>query len=940
MQPRVTAVLVARNGAQYLTRTLAAIAAQTRRLDSLVYVDADSTDKSADLLSAAVPTQFVTSSRRKSFAGAVAHAVRVAVPQTVDNEWLWLLSHDNAPEPGALAALLAAVEVAPSVAIAGPKLMRWDEPNIIASFGETLTRFGRSLTVVHDELDQAQHDMQSDFLGVAAGGMLVRRQVWTQLGGFDPALGGVDAALDLSVRARLVGHRVIGVPSARVASAGPIELFGRRTLSSGSQNQLHRLAELHRRLVYAPALAVPLHWLSLLPIALGRSLSHILAKQPDLVGGELSAAIAGAFDAGVPGARAHLRRTRTLDWVGIGDLRMRWAEVRERRAQERASVANLATPVRVGPGFFAGGGAWTVLIAALAGFVAFGHFMDGRAIAGGGLTPLSATVGQLWSHTGYAWRDVGSGFIGAADPFSYVLALMGSATFWAPSLSVIVLYLAALPLAALSAWWCAARFSIRPWAPAVAATAWVAAPPFLAALGGGHLGAVIAHILLPALVLLAVNASRSWSMSAIAALVFAIVTAAAPLLVPALLLMWLAWMLAQPKSIHRLVGIPIPALALFAPLVVQQISRGNWLAWLAEPGVPVLGSGLTGWQLALGSTDPSMSGWSPVLQAMGIAGGLTPVIVMVLIAPFVALAVLALFLPGSRRSIPAMLIALLGFVTAVVGTHIEVTVVGSSSTGIWPGPALSLYWLGLAGAAIVAIEALGRVAALPAFLAGLGSVLVAIPLFTAATTGAVAVAESNGRLLPAFVSAEAANREQIGTLELAPQPDGGVAATVHRGQGTTLDEQSTLASTDTEFTRADARLATLAGNISSRSGFDVAAELDALQIAFVLVPETTSSSATTARHRVIDALDGNQNLTPIGNTDTGSLWHYSGLAAGEAPSGPSATQTPLGLGILIAQGTVFGLTLLLAVPTTRRKRVRATDGESAKAGSTAGGVDG
>ncbi|WP_252607398.1 hypothetical protein, partial [Bacillus paralicheniformis] len=138
--------------------------------------------------------------------------------------------------------------------------------------------------------------------------------------------------------------------------------------------------------------------------------------------------------------------------------------------------------------------AWVVLLAAVIGIVAFGGLAGAAALSGGGLVPLSATVGELWSHVGYAWHDLGSGFWGASDPFSYVLAVLGSLTFWSPSFSMVLLYLIAIPLSALTAWWCAARFSTRGWGPAVAALAWAVAPPLLAALGGGHPGAVIAHI--------------------------------------------------------------------------------------------------------------------------------------------------------------------------------------------------------------------------------------------------------------------------------------------------------------------------------------------------------------------------------------------------------------------------------------------------------------
>lgn len=173
-------MLVARNGAGYLPRTIAALTAQIRRPDTVLTVDIGSSDTSKALLAdASAP---VAAPARTSFGTAVAIALQSAPPAEGTDDWLWLLAHDNAPAPNALSALLGAVEVAPSVAVAGPKLMRWDEPDVIAEFGDTVTRLGRAVPLVRDELDQAQHDIHSDVLAVAAGGMLVRRSVWVALG--------------------------------------------------------------------------------------------------------------------------------------------------------------------------------------------------------------------------------------------------------------------------------------------------------------------------------------------------------------------------------------------------------------------------------------------------------------------------------------------------------------------------------------------------------------------------------------------------------------------------------------------------------------------------------------------------------------------------------------------------------------------------------------
>ena len=923
MQPRVTAILVARNGEQYLNRTLAALARQSRRPDSVVFVDAGSTDSSADLLAAAAPTQFVTEKGRQTFGSAIAHAVHVATPSTAtSDDWLWLLAHDNAPEPGALRALLAAVEIAPSVAVAGPKLMRWNEPDVIASYGETITPFGSSVSLVDGELDQAQHDRNSDLLGVAASGMLVRRSVYSALGGFDAALPTVDAALDFSIRVRLAGHRIVGVPGARVASAGGPESFGRKPGPPSSRAT--RAAQLHRRLAYAPVAAVPLHWLSILPIAIVRAVWLLLAKHPGAIGGDLRAALAAIVDRRVGTSRRNLARNRVLGWASIAPLRMPWAQVRELRAHQRDLRATPVDEVlvRERPSFFSSGGAWIVLLLAAVGIVAFGSFLNATSLTGGGLLPLATTVGELWANVGYGWHDFGGGFIGAADPFASVLAVLGSLSFWSPSTSIVGLYLVALPLAALAAWWCAARFSRRGWAPAIAAILWALAPPFLSSLSGGHLGAVIAHLLLPWLVLAIVGSARSWAASASAAILFAVIAASAPSLVPVLVLGWLAWVVTHPSGLHRTIGIPIATVVLFAPLVAQQLAAGNLLALFADPGVPVAAGTDSGWQLTLGAPDGGSNGWIAIASGLGLPDVAGSVILAALLLPLAFLALLALFLPATSRSIPALVVALAGFVTAVASANISITAVGATTTMIWPGAGLSVFWLGLLGAVVVSLEAFRRKVAVPALVVALTCSIAVFPLLGSVLSGTADVRQGTGRLLPAIVTAQAVGSPGVGTLVLTAQPDGGLSAVVSRGTGETLDDQSTVVSTSTELSDERERIAVLAGNLASHSGFDAATELQELQIGFIVSPGADSGAARNTRERTGESLDQNPVLTAIGSTNSGYLWEFEALEVDRSVVEPGPTDTAIGLGVSIAQGLVFLIALLLAIPTSRRQRTR------------------
>ena len=923
MQPRVTAILVARNGAQHLERTLASLVRQTRRLDALVVVDAGSTDGSKDLLAAAGPTHFITDNGRVSFGQAVANAVHVAAPEPAADDWLWLLTHDNAAHPRTLAALLGAVEIAPSVAVAGPKLMRLDEADVIASYGETLTPFGSSIALVDGELDQAQHDRNSDLLAIAASGMLVRRSVFSALGGFDPALPSVDAALDFCIRVRLAGHRIVGVPSARVATTGGPETFGRR-VSASTTHRLRRAAQLHRRLTYAPALAVPLHWLSILPLAIVRAVWQLLAKRPGSVGAEFRAAASAIVDRRVGPSRRNLSRNRALGWAAIAPLRMPWGQVRELRAHQRdlRQVPVYDSTARTRPSFFSSGGAWIMLLLAAIGVVAFGGFLGATALSGGGLAPLSSTVAELWNNVGYGWRDIGAGFLGAADPFAAVLAVLGSLTFWAPSLSIVALYLVALPLASLAAWWCAARFSQRGWAPAIAAVLWALAPPFLSALSTGHLGAALAHLLLPWLVVALFGSARSWSASAAATLLFAVIAASAPSLIPVLVLGWLAWLVTHPTSIHRVVGVPIGAIVLFLPLVAQQVAAGNALGLLADPGVPFLSGTDSGVQLALAAADGGSNGWIAIAKALGLSEVSGSVIFAALMVPFALFALLALFLPGSRRAVPSLVLALAGFATAVASAHLAVAAVGSESAMVWPGSGLSVFWLGLVGAVVFCLEALGRRVALPAMAIAITFAVAAFPVVLSVPLGTADVRASSGRLLPAFVTAEAATNPQIGTLELVAQEDGGLAAVLTRGAGSTLDDQSTVMSTTQTATDEQRQLATLAGNLSSQSGFDAAAALNKLQVEFIVSPAAESGAALEIRERAGESLDANPVLTAVGSTDNGYLWHFEGIERQALPAQPGPMGTTIGTIITIAQLLVFGVALLLAIPTSRRVRSR------------------
>uniref|UniRef100_UPI00117BBB47 glycosyltransferase n=1 Tax=Kineosporia sp. R_H_3 TaxID=1961848 RepID=UPI00117BBB47 len=343
-RPRVTAVLVSRDGEQRLARTLAAVAAQTRRPDLLVAADTGSADRSTAMLATATP-HVLRLGRKASFADAVQGAVAALVARTTvredprpepggagaagadgtatgqregegrgqqTTEWLWLLHDDGAPAPDALARLLEAVETAPSVAVAGCKQVDWDDDQHLLDVGFTTSTLGARVTGLDPrEVDQGQHDARSDVLAVSTAGMLVRRDVWQALGGPDPLLAHARDDVDLCHRVRLAGHRVVVVPGAVVAHAGSGPAG--EPSSGRSWYRADRRDALHLRLAGAHAGLVPVLWLWTALAAPVRSLWRLVLKQPDRAVDELvAAAVVLATPRRWLRSRARTRRAQTV----------------------------------------------------------------------------------------------------------------------------------------------------------------------------------------------------------------------------------------------------------------------------------------------------------------------------------------------------------------------------------------------------------------------------------------------------------------------------------------------------------------------------------------------------------------------------------------------------------------------------------------------------
>lgn len=110
---RVVAVIVTYNREQLLGECLDALAAQERRPDAVVVIDNASSDASGTVADEhAIAADVVHLHRNVGGAGGFAAGIaRALVRHHAD--WVWVMDDDTIPRPGALAALLQALEASP-----------------------------------------------------------------------------------------------------------------------------------------------------------------------------------------------------------------------------------------------------------------------------------------------------------------------------------------------------------------------------------------------------------------------------------------------------------------------------------------------------------------------------------------------------------------------------------------------------------------------------------------------------------------------------------------------------------------------------------------------------------------------------------------------------------------------------------------------------------
>jgi GT2 family glycosyltransferase len=970
----VTAVLVSHDGARWLPEALSGLLAQERPVQNVIAADTGSADESARLLTEALGEQRVLHmARRTGFGAAVEEAVRTAGAPTPDDlpylkrpsgwdpvtrswrddaydmpelphgepvQWLWLLHDDCSPEPDALARLLRTVDAEPAATIVGPKLRSWYDRRQLLEAGVSIANSGRRWTgVERREQDQGQHDQVRTVLSVSTAGMLIRRDVFEQLGGFDRRLPLMRDDVDLCWRAHAAGHGVRIVPDAVVRHAEaasrerrPVDCVGRAARGGASPHRVDKAGAAYTLLANVPSSKLPWVMLRLVVGTLLRTLAYLVGKAPGQALDEVTALTGTLLR---PGRIVGARHRRGKPVVPYNDLRHLFpppgATLRitaeqvagyfSGRSDPEASSGGRHGAVESGPGDedadfleveqFArlkqiARRPAPVLFAVLlvVSLIACRELMGSGSLAGGALLPAPSDVSDLWARYLDGWHPVGIGGTQTAPPYLAIVATVATVFFGSTGFALTLLLVCSVPLAGLTAY-----FASRPLVDSRLLRAWASVayaflPAATGALAGGRIGTAVLAITLPLLARAAVAVSGLWgwpSWRAVwgYALLLTLTSAFTPVvwllaLTVAVGLCVLRWRgfeagaesdpvnvrpgtrgLLRGTALHSGVVLVTP-MVLLAPWSLSLLMSPS--GFFREAGLPYgIGSASATDLLTLTPGGP------------GAAGGL------LLIG--VVLAALAALLRQERQ---------LGIYAAWAVALVGLLFAGLTNSSAWAGPATLVYGVALLCAAVMGAEGARERVAEQSFgwkqpvAALIAAAAVAAPLVAAVGW---MLGGADGPLsrrdpvqVPAFVAEESGTRDQARTLVLSGSSEGesrvtsDVSYSLVRGSGARLGDGDLAAAGG-----GDARLERVVSNLVAGSGADQRTQLGGYAVRYVLVRD----GAPRQMSRVLDATPG---LSRLSQDDGSALWRVDREVSrisvvsgdrGEAAAGGEAAPVPV-----------------------------------------------
>ena len=533
---------------------------------------------------------------------------------------LFLFCHDDvALEPDAVRTMVEEMYRS-NAGVVGPKLVEWDDPGILQAVGLDIDRFGEVDHVIEPgEVDQEQHDGVRDVFVVPTACLLIRADLFREVGGFYSAIDFYGDDVELCWRVHLSGARVIVAPSARVRHRG--DLADRRPdLRPRAMRARHRMRNVTTLTGAArlPGRSLELVLLTITELFVGiftgtfgeaaaslRALIGLIPRTPALIARRRAIKdlrqvpdreVTGLQERGSARLNSYLRSRETTTYVGSESSVRRW--------RQSASAAILA---------------WIAVLAAI--LIGSRSFISSGVPAVGEFLPMPASPGDLFDSFASGWNPAGSGAT-SSNPTGWATVVgLSFLTVFRMGMLHTALIVGLVVLGTIGMWKLASVFpSTR--ARIAALVVFAATPLVSGAMSIGSFNSLVAYAATPWIIhtlrravgvetadpnsaasdvadgLVSLSPAELWRRTAAVIVVVALATAFTPVMLPialalaALLAIGTLLALGPWRTALRYIVIGIVGVAGAALLNVPWITTWSWDALVGPPPLGDPGRGL------------------------------------------------------------------------------------------------------------------------------------------------------------------------------------------------------------------------------------------------------------------------------------------------------------------------------------------------------------
>lgn len=221
MLEKIAVVILNWNGRDFLEKFLPGVLEHSKGA-RIIVADNGSTDDSVSYLQSQFPeVELIISETNGGFTKGYNEALK-----QIDSEFYLLLNNDVEVTAGWLEPLSEAMND-PKVAACQPKILSHANKGVFEHAGASggyMDRnyypFCRGRILNRFEEDKGQYDGETEIFWATGACMLIRSELFHQVGGFDEDLFTHMEEIDLCWRIKRLGHKILAIPSAKVYHVG------------------------------------------------------------------------------------------------------------------------------------------------------------------------------------------------------------------------------------------------------------------------------------------------------------------------------------------------------------------------------------------------------------------------------------------------------------------------------------------------------------------------------------------------------------------------------------------------------------------------------------------------------------------------------------------------------------------------------------------------